>query len=570
MTAVGVLRIVPLAVLAAAAIATLLLVAIRRHHAATAALCALGLALALAAVPLAAARAPAGEVTPLIVVDGYTLFFQGLIVLAALAVALLSYGYLARRETVPREEYYVLLLTATLGAATLVASRHFASFFLGLETLSLSLVALVAYPAAAERPVEAGLKYLILSGISSAFLLLGIALVYFVGGRLSLGALSLAVTHAAVATPLTAAPPGLVRLFGLCGLALILVGLGFKLSIVPFHLWAPDVYEGAPAPITAFVAVVSKTAVLALLLRYYLAAGAFGADPALAILSCAATLSMIVGNLLALLQSNVKRILAYSSIAHLGYALVAFLAGGALAVEAVSVYLVAYAISTLGAFGVVSMLSGAAGLPRAPGSPEPEEPRDADDLEDYRGLFRARPWLAAAFTVVLLSLAGIPITVGFIAKFYAVTSGVGASLGIPIGALVAGSILGLYYYLRIVAVMIDPARSRSEPAGSAAQPAIAISGGVIAILVALLVGLGVYPAPLVGLIRATSVTLAGTESGPLGSAQLDPSARAPAAADTRAPGASSARLAPPPRCVDSRASGSETACSPSSPAEASP
>lgn len=571
MTAADILPILPLCVLAATAVLLLLLIAFRRNHAAAAAVSVLGLVLAFAAVPVAAGGAPV-DVTQLIAVDGYALIFQGLILLAALAVALLSSAYFARRESVPREEYYVLLLTATLGAATLVASRHFASFFLGLETLSLSLVALVAYPAAAERPVEAGLKYLLLSGVSSAFLLFGIALVYFVAGGLSLDSLAYTAAHSAAAAPLTGAAPslssglgqlpagaaplsaaspagaapvaaGIAQLYGLAGMALILVGVGFKLSVVPFHLWAPDVYEGAPAPVGGFIAVVSKAAVLALLLRYYLAATAFSADPPLLILSAAAILSMLIGNLLALLQRNVKRILAYSSIAHLGYALVAFLSGGSLAIEAVGVYLVAYAVSTLGAFGVITMLSGADALRDSTA----EGGRDADDLEDYRGLFRSRPWVATALTLMLLSLAGIPITVGFVAKFYAAASGVGASLTAPVGALVAGSIIGLYYYLRIIVAMLQPAPPQALVA-PAASPRV-LTGAVMGILALLAVALGIYPSPLVGLIREAATPLAADEPGPLAAAPSRSSALA---------GASLIRDPPRPH-VDSRPSASETA-----------
>src|SRR5690606_35499075 len=278
----------------------------------------------------------------------------------------------------------------------------------------------------------------------SAFLLFGIALVYAETGTLGFAALAAAAGSA----------PGL---YCLSGVALLLAGIGFKLSVVPFHMWAPDVYEGAPAPVTAFLAVVSKCAVFALLLRYSLSAGAFGFTGLVAILSAIAVLSMLAGNLLALLQDNVKRILAYSSIAHLGYALVAFLAGGALAVEAVSIYLAMYAITTLGAFAVVAALSRSGAE------------RDADRLEDYAGLFWMRPWLAAAFAAMLLSLAGIPLTLGFIGKFYAVASGVSASLWIPVGALVVGSVISLYYYLRIIVAMLRTAPAHPAPQAALAQ-----------------------------------------------------------------------------------------------------
>jgi NADH-quinone oxidoreductase subunit N len=482
MNAIDFRAIAPLLVLMVAAVLVMLLIAVRRSHGLAAWASGIGLAAAFGCVIFVSAPHAGRVVTPLLVVDGYALFYIALVIVAALAVSIISHGYMKSRGELPREEYYVLLLLATLGAATTVAADHFAAFFLGLETLSISLLGLIAYPHRAERPVEASVKYLVLSGVASAFLLFGIALVYAQTGTLSFAA------QAAAAGASAHAP------YWLSGVALILVGIGFKLSLVPFHMWAPDVYEGAPAPVTAFLAVVSKCAVFALLLRYFLSADAFGSTGLAAILSAVAALSMIAGNLLALLQDNVKRILAYSSIAHLGYALVAFLAGGALAVEAVSLYLTMYAITTLGAFAIVAILSA------------PAAGRDADTIEDYRGLFWARPWLASAFAAMLLSLAGIPLTLGFIGKFYAVAAGVGARLWIPVSALIIGSVISLYYYLRIIVAMLSGNTTRTDsPAGRMQWP----SGAVVALLTVALLGLGIYPGPLVSLIRASAVDLAG-------------------------------------------------------------
>jgi NADH-quinone oxidoreductase subunit N len=498
MSSTDLLLLLPYLMLAATAVLLLLVIATRRHHGASASVCTLGLVLAFGALFVAAHYAP-GDVTPLIRVDGYALFYTGLLLLSALAVTLLSYGYLRERSGQPREEYYALLLMATLGAAVIVASQHFASFFLGLETLSIALLGMIGYPREAPQPTEASIKYLILSGMSSAVLLLGIALLYNDLGTLSFALLAqpgapgpglLGATALAAAAPATTP----LRDFSLlAGVALILVGIGFKLSVVPFHLWAPDVYQGAPAPVTAFVAVVSKCAVVALLLRYFLSSHAFDAATLTRVITLIAVLSIVVGNLLALLQDNVKRLLAYSSIAHLGYVLVAFLASGALAVQAVSAYLVAYAVMTLGAFGVVSLLS------------RPTQLEDAERLADYRGLFWRRPALALIFTAMLLSLAGIPMTLGFIAKFYAVTAGVGAHLTAPIAALVVGSIIGLYYYLRLIVVLIQPAPATLAHADAAAA---GLQGTVVAVLLAVLVVFGVYPAPLVGLIQSTAGRLA--------------------------------------------------------------
>ena len=238
---------------------------------------------------------------------------------------------------------------------------------------------------------------------------------------------------------------------------MILVGVGFKLAVVPFHMWTPDVYEGAPAPVTAYIATVSKGAVFALLLRYMLPVSGDTSSTLFLALAAVAIASMLAGNLLALRQDNVKRILAYSSIAHLGYLLVAFLATGQRAGVAVGFYLIAYFATTLVAFGVVSVLS--------------TDERDAGLMLDYRGLGARRPWLAAIFTVALLSLAGMPLTMGFIGKFVIVTAGAGAALWALVIVLVVTSTIGLYYYTRLIIAMYVRRPEELELAGAGAQRA---------------------------------------------------------------------------------------------------
>ncbi len=269
-----------------------------------------------------------------------------------------------------------------------------------------------------------------------------------------------------------------------CGLAMIITGVGFKLAVVPFHLWTPDVYEGAPAPVTAFIATVSKGAMFALLLRYFYRSGAATNHQILLIFTIIAVASMLAGNLLALLQNNIKRILAYSSIAHMGYLLVAFLASGDLATEAVTFYLVAYFITTLGAFGVVSALS--------------TGDREAENIDDYHALFWRRPALAGTFTVMLLSLAGILVTAGFIGKFYIVAAGASSAICMLVIILVVSSVIGLFYYLRIVAVMYAPPEQDAIETGSRVSPA---AGTVLSALTILLVWFGIYPEPLLRVIR---------------------------------------------------------------------
>lgn len=471
----------PLLTLLSATVAVMLLIAFRRSHRLTAAATVASLLLTLATLPLAAKLAPR-DLTGLLVIDRFGLFYLGLVCAGALACALIAYAYLERYDG-RREEFYVLLLAATLGAGTLATSHHFAAFFLGLELMSVSLFALVAYPMRQAQPLEAGVKYLVLAGASSALLAFGIALIYFETG-------SLEFSGAGVCP--AAATGGQQMWLPLAGNALLLAGIGFKLSLVPFHLWAPDVYEGAPAPAAAFLATVAKGAVAALLLRYAVAARFYDQPALLFVLQLAAILSIVAGNLLALLQDNLKRLLAYSSIAHLGYVLIAVVAGGPFGAEAVGYYLLAYFLMNLGAFGVIAAVS--TGRRNGDG-------RDTDRLSEYRGLFWTRPWLAGILVVNLLSLAGIPLTIGFVAKFYLFASGVAATRWLLLAALVTGSVVGLFYYLRVVIALFAAPRPVALPGVADRGPAWA-SALTLSFLALGLVWLGVYPQPAMRLVRA--------------------------------------------------------------------
>ncbi|MGZ5577151.1 MAG: NADH-quinone oxidoreductase subunit N, partial [Methylobacter sp.] len=420
----------PIITLAGTAIAVMLGIAVRRSFILSFSIAAVGIIASLIALGIVWRVSPV-QVTLLLRMDAYALFYMALLLSAGLVVLGLCYDYFKVREG-ENEELPLLLLTALLGGAVLVGSSHFASFFIGLEMLSISLFVLIGYPLNQVRPLEAATKYLVLSGVSSAFLLMGMALIYAQCGELYFSDIGRYIASRQD-----------MNVTVLSGIILIVAGLGFKLSLMPFHLWTPDVYEGAPAPITAFIATVSKGAVFALLLRYFISTDSYAYTPLLNVLSLIAVLSILGGNLLALLQNNIKRLLAYSSIAHMGYLLVAFIAGGRIpsewVVESVSFYLLAYFITTIGAFGVVSVLS----------TPQME----ADELSEYRGLFWRRPWLAAVFTLMLLSLAGIPLTAGFIGKFYIFTDAADGQLWGLLSAIIVGSGLGLYYYLRIIVVM---------------------------------------------------------------------------------------------------------------------
>ena len=474
MNAADMLALLPLLLIVGTAVVVMLAIAFKRNHALAAGLTLVGLAAAFISLWAVAPLAPR-KVTSLLLVDRYALFYMGLIIASAAVVAVFSYPYFEKHDG-HREELYLLLLLATLGCAVLVTSSHFVSFLLGLEILSISLYAIIAYLKERKLALEAGIKYLILASASAAFLIFGMALVYAEIGTMEFSRIR----------ELSVSGSGFVLL---SGIVLTVTGIGFKLGVVPFHLWTPDVYQGAPAPATAFVATTSKSAMVALLLRYFYLSGTLQYRAVFLVFSVIAIASMCAGNLLALQQRNVKRILAYSSIAHFGYILVAFLAGGTIAIEAVSFYLVAYTVTILAAFGIVTVLSGSE--------------RDADDLEDYRGLFWRRPVIAGVFTAALLSLAGIPATMGFVGKFYVLASGAAVAAWPLIIILVVTSVAGLFYYLRIVVALYAAPPEHAVPIQMVSR------GGafVLLMLAILLIWFGVYPTPLINLIRTTMAGL---------------------------------------------------------------
>jgi NADH-quinone oxidoreductase subunit N len=469
MTMIELQSILPLIVLSIVIVLLMLLIAFRREHVLTAVSTVVGLLLTLASIPLAVAVGP--QQMSLLSVDAYGVFFTVLLLGVALASTLLSWEYLRHRKG-RSEEFYLLLLLATLGALVLAFANHVASLLLGMELLGVSLYTLIAYPERGKLPLEASIKYLVLSGCASAVLLFGFALLYAALGSLS---------FVGIGERLAGASENQVLI--LAGSALVLAGIGFKLSVVPFHMWTPDVYQGAPLPVTGFLATVSKGAIFAVLLRLFVEAQLHQFTTLLMALSVLAVASMLVGNLLALQQQNLKRLLSYSSIAHLGYLLITLvtigiLSGSKLAVEAASYYVVAYLVTTLAVFAVVSLLSSDGG-------------DEKQLVSDLTGLFWHRPLLAGILTLSLLSLAGIPLTVGFIGKFYLITAGIEGALWVLLGALVVGSAIGVYYYLRIIYVMT------LEGGNKVVEHSTPWLGESVAVLLAVLVvWLGVLPQPL--------------------------------------------------------------------------
>jgi NADH-quinone oxidoreductase subunit N len=430
-------------------------------------------------------------VTPLLVSDQYSLFFSALILFSGLITTLLAKDYLQNRRG-ENEEFYLLLLLSSLGAMILVSATHVASFLLGMELLGVALYALIAYPERGQLPLEAAIKYLILSGAASAILLFGFALIYAV-----LGTLSFVGIGQALAQPILEDQQLLILL----GTAMVFTGIGFKLSLVPFHMWTPDVYQGAPAPVTGFLATVSKGAIFAALLRLFIDAELYQYQELMLSLSVLAIASMLAGNLLALKQDNLKRILAYSSIAHIGYLFITLIVYGVLqqpglAVEAAAFYLSAYIITSLAAFSLLSIIS------------SNTSETDLDDISHIQGLFWRQPMLALMLTIALLSLAGIPLTVGFIGKFYIFTAGIEGSLWVLLAALIIGSGISIYYYLRIVFQM-----TMKEPAGGSGAANMdpnsvrlsVLSKFVVWLLIFMMLYLGVLPQTLMEYLGGLSL-----------------------------------------------------------------
>ncbi|AHK21683.1 NADH-quinone oxidoreductase subunit NuoN [Yersinia similis] len=473
------IAMLPLLIVGLTVVVVMLSIAWRRDHFINATLTVIGLNLALLSLYFVGQVGPM-DVTPLMRVDGYSMFYTGLVIVASLATSTFAYPWLVGYPD-NREEFYLLVLIAALGGILLASANHLASLFLGIELLTLPLFGLIGYAYRQKRSLEASIKYMLLSAAASSFLLFGMALLYAESGSLSFVGLGQSLSDSMVHQPLI-----------LAGLGMMIVGLGFKLSLVPFQLWTPDVYQGAPAPVSTFLATASKIAIFAVVMRLFMYAPAADSEAVRLVLSIIAVASILFGNLMAISQTNIKRLLGYSSIAHLGYLLIALVAVQthelALPLETIGVYLAGYLFSSLGAFGVVSLMS------------SPYKGPDAESLFSYRGLFWHKPILSAVMTVMMLSLAGIPMTLGFIGKFFVVAMGVSANLWWLTGAVVLGSAIGLYYYLRVtVSLFLSPPEKlvRDTPSNWALT-----AGGVVVLISAILVlVLGIYPQPLITLVQ---------------------------------------------------------------------
>ena len=412
----------------------------------------------------------------MVALDDFRFAAGGLILISTIATILLSLGYMAR-EKMLAPEYYPLILFAAAGMLWLAGADDMMVLFLGLEVMSVAVYVLAGFNRASSASAEAALKYFLLGAFASAFLLYGIALVYGATGVTSL-------SQAATALSRT----GSLTLMGALGLGFFLIGFGFKVAAVPFHMWTPDVYEGAPTPVTGFMATGVKVAAFAALVRVLF--GAFGAaeETWRPIVTGLGILSMVVGNLIALNQSSLKRMLAYSSIAHAGYLLVALLPGSPLSGGAVLMYLSAYVLTSLAAFGLVSFLG-----------------RDGErdvTLDSIAGLASTRPWLAGGLSLCMLSLLGFPGTVGFMGKWMILVTLLGSQLYLVAVVLVLASLVSAGYYLPVImSVYMRPAASETGH-DSVVMPRPAAA--TVAVAVVLVVVLGFWPTPVLEQAQASS------------------------------------------------------------------
>jgi NADH-quinone oxidoreductase subunit N len=402
----------------------------------------------------------------MIAVDGFRLFANWVFILGAALAIVVSLAYVAR-QGLQAGEYYSLILFAVVGMMFMGSARDLMMIFLGLELMSIGIYALAGFNRRDRRSAEAGLKYFLLGAFASAFLLFGIALVYGATGSTNIAAVAAAVADGTVATGLM-----------LPGVALLAVGFSFKVSAVPFHMWTPDVYEGAPTPVTAFMAASVKAAAFVAFLRVFMVGLDGLYEQWSNILWWIAAITMVAGNVIALVQSSVKRMLAYSSIAHGGYLLVAIVAANDTAASGLLFYLLVYTIMTIGAFAVVVTV-GNQGEANA-------------RIEDYGGFGWRKPVLGVLMTVLLLSLAGFPGTAGFIAKYHLLLGAAESRLWILIVILVLTTVVSYWYYLRVAWFMWMKEAAAGEGPGAAGGTPLA-THIVLVVGVALIILGGLFP-----------------------------------------------------------------------------
>jgi NADH-quinone oxidoreductase subunit N len=407
--------------------------------------------------------------------DHFALFFEMFFAILGILTIAIAHSYLRRRGMI-ESEFHILIMAAVIGMMVLASATSLVTVFLGLELLSIALYIVCGYAREDSRSQESAAKYLLVGGFASAFVLYGMALVYGASGTTVIPEIARRIGSGDAGNPLL-----------LLGIVLMGVGFAFKVSAAPFHMWTPDVYQGAPIPVTAFMSVGTKAAAFAMIVRVFAGGLPHLAPEWQVLLAFVAAVSMIVGNLMAIAQSSLKRLLAYSGIAQAGYVLIGVIAGGTNGLAAVLFYLFSYMFMNFGAFAVITLLAGPDG--------------DRDRISDLQGLYQRNRLLAVLMTVFMLSLAGFPPLVGFFGKLFLFTAGVSAGYTWLVVLAVIMSVVSVYYYVRVL-IPVWSSATKLEPlrASFSTRLAILVSG-------VLSIGLGIYPttALLAGQIGATSI-----------------------------------------------------------------
>lgn len=414
------------------------------------------------------------------VVDNYSRFFKLIFLLGTGLTLLISIKYV-EDERVQHGEYFALILFSTLGMMIMASGTELMTLFLGLELMSISLYALAGYTRTRMISNEAALKYFLLGSFATGFLLYGMALLYGAAGTTNLHGISVFIASSHFKTPMP-----------IIGMALLVIGFGFKIAVVPFHMWAPDVYQGAPSPITAFMSAGPKAAAFAAFVRIFMDALPGLHDEWVMLIWILAALTMTVGNIIALVQDNIKRMLAYSSIAHAGYVLVAFLSAGELGISSILYYMLAYTFMNIGAFAVISVLGG--------------KGEEKVNVSDYNGLGYRHPVAAIAMSLFLFSLAGIPPTAGFMGKFYIFSAAIKEGyLGLAIVGVI-NSVISVYYYLRVTVAMYmkSPDITDESPVRGLFSPAC-----ILAIIISAygVLRLGLFPSDYIAIAKQSLLAL---------------------------------------------------------------
>ncbi|MBP7490325.1 NADH-quinone oxidoreductase subunit NuoN [Azospira sp. APE16] len=403
--------------------------------------------------------------------------------LTVIVVLFYARGYIAERVSMAKGEFYVLVLLATLGMMVMISANHLLTLYLGLEMMSLSVYAMVALNRDSTQATEAAMKYFVLGALASGLLLYGISMVYGATGTLEITQVAQALAQGAVNKTIL-----------IFGLVFLVAGIAFKLGVVPFHMWIPDVYHGAPTPVTLFIASAPKLAAFAMVIRLLVNGLFFLAPDWQQMLMILAVLSMAIGNLAAIAQTNIKRMLAYSAISHMGFMLLGMVSGvvggdARFALNAYSssmFYMVAYVITSVAGFGMILLLA-RAGF-------------EADSLDDFKGLNKRSPWFASMMMVVMLSMAGIPFFVGFFAKFAVLQAVVAAGYMWLAIAAVLFSLIGAFYYLRVVKLMYFDAPLDETPIASGFDTKLLLSANGLAVAL-----LGLFPQTLMYLCAVALV-----------------------------------------------------------------